>query len=136
MKKKTDRNYSKNPMTKKECLDAIAETKKIEVQHTPLPWMAIENRNWIDLVVNPDGWNDNRDVVAKVDCKYDGTDNAAFIVLAVNSHSESLNCLKDAVSDLEAVYSHSKQYGGFVVSLGMWRRLTAMKQAIVRVEGL
>lgn len=53
---------------------------------------------------------------------------------AVNAHEEMLRSLKDAVTDLESLYNHSKVYGKFEVSLGMWRRLAAMKAAIAKAE--
>lgn len=61
--------------------------------------------------------------------------NAAFIVQAVNAHEELVDGLKMAVEELTNLYGWAKQHESFVVSLGMWRRLDSMKQALAKASG-
>lgn len=101
--------------------------------HTPTLWGWRQNADGTYALEKDDGHSLYIGTIAD---NIKNEEDAAYIVKCVNAHEGLVDGLKDAVEDLTSIYEWAKQQDkAFVVSLGMWRRLTAMKEALAQAEG-
>ena len=115
-----------------------------EQKHTPTPWSGGYYSDVVGVpIVGPSGevvGNTAKLIFPKDHPNYQlikerGESNAQHIIKCVNAHDDLVRQLSDAIIDLEALATLATQGMIGKWTLGMFRRLSAHKEALAKAKG-